>query len=55
MLVDSREERGGSVIYTGRTDTNKLVHFTCDDASVGEFTNVKITKTGAFDLIGAKE
>lgn len=55
VLVDSREERGGSVIYTGRTDTNKLVHFTCDDASVGEFTNVKITKTGAFDLIGAKE
>ncbi len=55
LLVDSKEERDGSVIYTGRTDTNKLVHFTCENAEIGEFTNVKIIKIGAFDLIGAKE
>ncbi len=55
VLVDSSDDRGGVRIYNGRTDTNKLVHFTAESVNIGEFTNVKIEKTAAFDLIGAKE
>ena len=54
VLTDSSEAREGKMIYTGRTDTNKLVHFTADTAEIGEFVNVKINKTGAFDLIGSE-
>ncbi|MBQ8321622.1 MAG: tRNA (N6-isopentenyl adenosine(37)-C2)-methylthiotransferase MiaB [Clostridia bacterium] len=52
VLVDSAEERDGERIYTGRTDTNKLVHFTGDAVSIGEFISVKIKKICGFDLIG---
>ena len=55
VLVDSMEKRGDSVTYTGRTDTNKLVHFNAENANIGDFINVKITKTAAFDLIGTEE
>ena len=54
VLVDSVEERGGRVVYSGRTYTNKLVHFTGDNIRVGDFEIIKIEKTGAFDLIGSK-
>ena len=54
VLTDSSEIRDGKTIYTGRTDTNKLVHFTAERAEIGEFVNVKINKTGAFDLIGSE-
>ncbi len=54
VLVDSYEEREDALVYTGRTDTNKLVHFSADNVKIGEFINVKIEKTQAFDLIGAK-
>ena len=54
VLVDSFEERDGDIVYTGRTATNKLVHFTSDGVGIGEFTKVKITKTGGFDLIGVE-
>ncbi len=53
VLIDSIEEREGTVIYTGRNPENKLVHFTSDrDLEVGVFVNVKIEKCGAFDIIG---
>ncbi len=55
VLCDSREIREGRVVYTGRTAHNKLVHFTADNARIGEFINVKINKIGAFDLIGAEK
>ena len=55
VLVDSIETRDGKVVYTGRNAENKLVHFTSDYAEIGEFINVKIEKTGAFDLIGCAE
>lgn len=54
VLVDSVNERDGVTIYTGRTASNKLVHFTAESASVGEFTKVKINKIGGFDLIGVE-
>ncbi len=54
VLVDSLEIRDGRTVYTGRTDTNKLVHFTADNASVGEFKNIRIEKTAAFDLLGSE-
>ena len=53
VLVDSSEMRSGKIIYTGRTDTNKLVHFEGDNVNLGEFCLVKIERVGAFDLFGA--
>ncbi|MBQ8880424.1 MAG: tRNA (N6-isopentenyl adenosine(37)-C2)-methylthiotransferase MiaB [Clostridia bacterium] len=55
VLTDSAEERDGRTVYTGRTSSNKLVHFTGENVKIGEFTEVIIEKTGAFDLIGAEK
>ncbi len=55
VLVDSFEMREGRTVYSGRTDTNKLVHFTAEKCEIGEFKNIKINKIGGFDLIGAEE
>ena len=52
VLVDSFDENDGKRIYNARTLTNKLVHFKAEDCKIGEFTNVKISKAGAFDLFG---
>ncbi len=54
VLVDSYEEKNGARIYNARTLTNKLVHFESENATVGEFTNVKISRAGAFDLFGSQ-
>ena len=52
VLVDSKSKRGEDNIYTGRTFSNKLVHFKSDTNSIGKFVNIKITSAGAFDLFG---
>ena len=52
VLVDLPSKRGEENLYSGRTLTNKRVHFTADDAKVGEFLNVKINRAGPFDLFG---
>ena len=55
ILVDSLEIRQGETVYTGKTATNKPVHFTAKSAKVGEFINVKINKCGAFELYGSED
>ena len=52
VLVDSVEDKNGVKIYNARTLTNKLVHFEAKNAKIGQFTNVKISRAGAFDLFG---
>lgn len=54
VLVEGPSKRGEENIYTARTDTNKLVHFSSDIDKTGEFVWVKIERAGAFDLF-AKE
>ena len=54
VLVDKAEIRDGERICTSRTDTNKIVYFTSDKASVGEFADVLIERARPFDLL-AKE
>ena len=54
VLSDSAEMRDGKTVYTGRTPTNKPIHFTAQNAKVGEFINVKIEKCGAFKLYGSE-
>lgn len=54
VLVDSFEENNGVRVYNARTLTNKLVHFEAENAPVGEFINVKISRAGAFDLFGSQ-
>ena len=55
VLTDSSEVRDGKLVYTGRTDTNKLVHFKGDGIKVGEWSLVEIDKACPFDLIGKKK
>ena len=55
VLVDSFEKRENQKIFSGRTLTNKLVYFTSDDACVGEFTEIKITKAKPYHLMGEAE
>ena len=54
VIVDSVESRSGKRICTGRTPTNKLVHFE-SSAAVGSVLDVKIIKACPFDLIGEAE
>ena len=55
VLTDSSEIRCGETVYTGRTDTNKLVHFKGADTKIGEWTFVKIEKACPYDLIGKRK
>ena len=51
VLVDSAEPREGGTVYTGRTLSNKLVHFT-GDCRIGDSVAVLIEKACPFDLLG---
>ena len=55
VLTDSFEIRDGKNVYTGRTDTNKLVHFKGEGVTVGDWSFVEIEKACPFDLIGKKK
>jgi tRNA-2-methylthio-N6-dimethylallyladenosine synthase len=55
VLTDSSEIRCGETVYTGRTDTNKLVHFKGADTKIGEWTFVEIEKACPYDLIGKRK
>lgn len=54
VLVDSFEMREDKRICSGRTLTNKLVYFE-SDTPVGEFIDVKITKSCPYHLLGEAE
>ena len=49
ILVEGVSKKNSSV-YSGRTLSNKLVHFSSENNHVGEFIDVVIEKAGAFDL-----
>lgn len=51
VLVDSKS-RTDDTVYSGRTDTGKLVHFAADDSMLGAFVNVHITRADAYALYG---
>ena len=38
--------------FTGRAESNKLVHFAGDDACIDQFVNIKITRAEPFNLHG---
>lgn len=38
--------------FTGRTESNKLVHFEADDSVIGKFVDIKITRAEPFNLRG---
>lgn len=54
ILTDTKEERDGVTVYTGKTPSNKPVHFTAENAEIGQFINVKIDRCGAFELYGSE-
>ncbi len=51
VLTDSKS-RTDSAMYSGRTDTGKLVHYPADDSLLGKFVNVCITRADAYALYG---
>ena len=51
VLVEG-PSKNDSEVFTGRTETNKLVHFASDDSNIGKFVNVKITRAEPFNLRG---
>lgn len=51
VLAEGRSKNDDSV-FTGRTETNKLVHFNADDTYIGKFVNIKITRAEPFNLRG---
>ena len=55
VIVDDVEHKNGKDVYSARTSTNKLVHFESDVNYIGSFINVKIIRTGAFDLFAEIE
>ena len=52
VLAETVKNTDNGNIYTGRTDTNKTVHFKADSDVIGCFVNVLINEIGAFDLFG---
>ena len=51
VIVDSAEKNNGEIVYASRTATNKLVHFVSEKDYIGQFIDVKIIRTGAFDML----
>ncbi|MBQ8689952.1 MAG: tRNA (N6-isopentenyl adenosine(37)-C2)-methylthiotransferase MiaB [Clostridia bacterium] len=51
VIVDSAEQKSGKTVYSARTATNKLVHFGAESNYIGKFIDVKIIRTGAFDML----
>lgn len=54
VFVEAKSKKRTSVL-TGRTDTNKLVHFQATASFIGQFVNVKITKALSTYLLGELE
>lgn len=52
VLVDGISKKAELGTYSGRTATNKLVHFTSKTDNVGKYVDVRIDKVGAYELIG---
>ena len=50
VFVDSRAKRGAECEYSGRTASNKVVHFKSERDVTGEFVNVKILSAGTVIL-----
>jgi tRNA-2-methylthio-N6-dimethylallyladenosine synthase len=51
ILVEGRSKRNETE-WKGRTDTNKTVIFSRDDAEVGEYRRVRVTRSSSATLFG---
>lgn len=51
ILVEGKSKTDKNM-FTGRTRTNKIVHFPCSDNLIGKFVNVRIEEARAWNLIG---
>lgn len=54
VFVEAKSKKRTSIL-TGRTETNKLVHFQAPASLIGQFVNVKITKALSTYLLGELE
>lgn len=52
VLVDGPSKSDKSM-FSGYTESNKLVHFKCDDSTlIGKIVDVKILESHTYSLIG---
>ena len=52
VLIEGYEIKDGNYVYTARTPSNKLVHFSSDNQISDDFVNITIERACAFDLYG---
>ncbi len=53
VLIEGKSEKGND-LYSGYTDTMKLVNVKCDESDIGNIINVKITDAKTWSLNGEK-
>ncbi len=53
VLIEGKSQKGNN-LYSGYTDTMKLVNVKCDDKDVGNIIDVKITEAKTWSLDGEK-
>ena len=51
VLVEGRS-KGNHNMFSGRTETNKWIHFPADDALIGTFQRVKVTASEVYMIYG---
>lgn len=51
VLVEGKSKTDPNM-FTGRTRTNKIVHFSCKEDLTGQLVNVRITEARAWNLMG---
>ena len=52
ILCEGFDSKKGK--YLGRDEYGRMAYFACDDNPIGEFVDVRITKTGGISLLGEK-
>ena len=53
ILVEGRSKTNPEIL-TGRTESNKLIHFKGSDDLIGKYINVKITKVLTFYMLAER-
>ena len=55
VLIESKDEKNGKIMFTGRARNNKLIHFEAPGAKIGDFVDVKVEKAQTWCLYGTIE
>ena len=51
VLVEGRSKTDDTM-FSGRTETNKIIHFYCEDSLIGTFQNLRISASEGYVIYG---